>query len=77
MPARSASRAARRGADVLSGGRRSVKLTASASCGARWILDRVALRVEQVALAIALEDGAEQPSVAVEVGELRLLQAAR
>ncbi len=34
------------------------------------VLDDAALRIEQVALAVALEHGAEDPSVAVEVGEL-------
>ena len=36
--------------------------------------DDVAGRVEQVALAVALEHGAEVPAVAVVVGELRVLQ---
>ena len=40
----------------------------------RRVVHRTAPRVEQVALAILLEDGAEHPAVAVEVGELRVLQ---
>ena len=32
--------------------------------------------VEQVAFAVALEDGAENPAVAVEIGELRVLAVA-
>ena len=36
--------------------------------------DRLVVFVEQVALAIVLEDGAEDPAVAVEVGELGVLQ---
>ena len=41
-----------------------------------WDLRRrsVAILVEPVAFAIVLEDGAEDPAVAVEVGELRVLQ---
>ena len=42
----------------------------------RDVVDHVALVVEQVALAVLLEDGAEHPAVAVEVGELRVLQLA-
>ena len=33
-----------------------------------------AAMIEEVALAVLLEDGAEDPAVAVEVGELRVLQ---
>ncbi len=38
--------------------------------------DDVAVLVEQIAVAVLLEDGAEDPAVAVEVGELRVLQLA-
>ena len=38
------------------------------------VRDLVVLEVEQVAFAILLEDGAEDPAVAVVVGELRVLQ---
>ena len=43
--------------------------------GRRHVLHAVAARVEHVALAVALEDGAEHPAVAVEVCELRALHA--
>jgi hypothetical protein len=38
------------------------------------VADRRALRVEERALAVALEDGAEVPAVAVVVGELGVLE---
>ena len=47
--------------------------TAAFSCSVSTLGDDVALVVEQVALAVLLEDGAEDPAVAVEVGELRVL----
>ena len=41
-----------------------------------WIIERndVVFLVEQVSLAVFFVDGAEDPAVAVEVGELRMLQ---
>src|SRR5207237_4718533 len=41
----------------------------------RYILHAFAARVEHVALAVALKDGAEHPAVAVEVCELRALHS--
>ena len=46
------------------------------SCSVVTSATIVAPVVEQVALAVLLEDGAEDPAVAVEVGELRVLQSA-
>ena len=37
---------------------------------------RLPVLIQQIAFAVALEDRAEDPAVAVEVGELRVLQAA-
>ena len=44
--------------------------TAAISCSVAALPIMPALVVEQVALAVLLEDGAEDPAVAVEVGEL-------
>ena len=72
-PARSGSR---RTACPSRGGCPSGAPPSRISRGSSWARS-VSSLVEQVALAVALVDGAEDPAVAVEVGELRVLRASR